>query len=50
MNGKCLNNGLLIVMDIRVKPEYDGSLSFSDLIRESKKTPDNIYMANYIIA
>ncbi|GGF95325.1 hypothetical protein GCM10010995_10680 [Cysteiniphilum litorale] len=33
----CFNNGFLITMDIRVKPEYDDPWSFSDLIRESKK-------------
>ncbi len=32
-----LKNSLLVIMDIRVKPEYDDLYSFSDLIRESKK-------------
>ena len=32
-----LNNGFLVTMDIRTKPEYDDPLSFSGLTRESKK-------------
>ena len=34
---KYLSNSLVIIMDIRVKPEYNDSLLFLDLIRESKK-------------